>query len=87
MNLVKEAHFTPPEEEVQFMCAMRRETQFLQAYSKIPACKNFNQRDSKVQRDKWISEVIHHENFSLSIFWKLTLVFLMTTTNVTLTCL
>lgn len=68
MNLVKEAHFTPPEEEIEFMCATRRGTQFLQAYSNIPACKNFNQKDSKVQRDKYISEVIHHEIFSLSIF-------------------
>lgn len=67
MNLVKEAHFTPPEEEMEFMCARRRKTQFLQTYSKIPACKNFNQRDSKVQRDKRFSEVIH-ESFSLSIF-------------------
>lgn len=26
MNLIKEAHFTPPEEEAELMCAMRRET-------------------------------------------------------------
>lgn len=51
MNLVKEAHFTPPEEEAEFMYAMRRETQFHQAYSKILACKNFSQKDSKVQRE------------------------------------
>lgn len=62
---------------------MRRETQFLQSYSKIPPCENFSQKDSKVQRDKWISEVICHEIFSLSIFWKLSLIFL-TTTSVTL---
>lgn len=43
MNLFKEAHFTPPEEEVEFMCVLRRDTQFLQAYSKIPACKRFGQ--------------------------------------------
>lgn len=57
MNLFKEAHFPPPEEEAEFMCVLRRDTQFLQAYSKIPACKRFGQ-DNEAQRDKQISEVI-----------------------------
>lgn len=58
MNLFKEAYFTPPEEEVEFMCVLRRVTQFLQAYSKMSACKSYSQQDREAQRDKQILEVI-----------------------------
>ena len=69
MNLFKEAHFTPPEEEVEFMCVLRRDRQFLQAYSKMPACKRFSQKDSEAQqRYKRISEVMLYfiKNFHLA---------------------
>lgn len=58
MNLFKEAYFTPPPEEAEFMCVLRRETEFLQAYSMMSACKSYSQKDREAQTDKQTLEVI-----------------------------